>query len=792
MEQLLAGAEPAHFQAGRRSAADESGAALPQHVRLAEEYLSVRGIAFDVANAAGLVPGPNARQLDKTFKRRPALAIPYFDPLTGAPATWSDGGKQRAFMRVRYLGDEPRGFLPPSVKQQRYDQPAGSPVRAYFPCGTGIDWPKVLADPQVPLVMTEGEVKAIAACDAGIPTIGLGGVDSFTNDGAFLPELATIAWQSRQVIVCYDSDRAGNPAIQAAEKRLAQELRRRGAVVLIATIPPADDGVKVGLDDYVALYGAERTELMLLAAEPAPGKPVITLKSGKLNESLEELDAAFVASGEPVYQRAGVLVRVANAGETARIADLGTGHVTEEGITRTDVAPVIRVMEVRPCQQLASRAATFLKSDGRSKKGPVEADCTPVLAEHYLDKADGWRVPGLRRIVEAPTLRTNGTVLQTPGYDAASQLLYLPSVEFPRIADKPSRDEACAAYERLCRPMRTYPFTPEAKAVWAAAVITALVRPVLPSAPLFGFSATAAGSGKTKAAEIVGYVATGHTPASMPQARDREEERKRITSLLLSGDPVALVDNCTRPIESDIMCQVLTGAIFKDRILSLNKTVEVPTTTTFLVTGNNLVFKGDITTRALVCHIEPNIAHPETRTFDFDPLDEVKSGRPELVGAALTIMRAYFAAGCPKVKAPAWRFHDWQRFVHFPLLWAGAADPLLTRAVVEASDPDREAAERLISLFAKVFGSRRFTVRDIADLHDIAKPGRADMELFVAACEATDSQIRAGQIGRDMLNAKKMGNYLAAHAGMIASRWRLARAGDNSHAGAAEWRLIKV
>lgn len=796
MEQLNNGASVGNVQVSFSSITDEASAPLPEHERLANDDLERSGITEEVAKAAGMFAVADAHQLHGTFRRRPALVIPYYDPRTGEQVTWNDGGTQRPFYRVRYLGKEPRGFVPPADKPQRYAQPAGSPVCAYFPRSTGVDWGAVVDNPKIPLVITEGEKKAVAACEAEIWTIALGGVDCFQNKGAFLPELEAIAWQGRQVFICYDSDRASNPRVQAAEKRLAQELRRRGAIVLIASIPAAEEGSKLGLDDYIVRYGAAAAIEMLVTAELAPDKPVIALKSGKLNENLEELDAAFVTSDEPIYQRAGMLVRVANAGETGRPSSESTGNVTEDGITRNTTAPVIRVMEVRPCQQLASRAATFLKSDGRSKKGPVEVDCTPTLAEHYLDKADGWHVPGLRRIIEAPTLRGDGTVLQTHGYDRASQLLYLPSAEFPQVADMPSRDDARAALDWLCDPLRTYPLPPEAKAVWAAAVLTALVRPILPSAPLFGFSATTAGSGKTKAAEMVGYIATGHTPASMPQAREREEERKRLTSILLSGDPVALIDNCIRPIESDIMCQVLTSATFKDRVLSVNKTVEVPTATTFLVTGNNLVFKGDITTRALVCHIEPNMAHPESRKFDFDPLDEVKRDRPQLVKAALTIMRAHFAAGCPEVDAQSWRFPDWQRFVHFPLLWAGAADPLLTRGLVEASDPDRETAERLIGLIASVFGERRFTVRDIADCHEgwnIEKNDAASaMDLFFAALEASDGQMRVGVSGREMLNTRKMGHYLARHAGMIAGERKLMRAGDNIHTGTAEWQLTHV
>lgn len=48
------------------------------------------------------------------------------------------------------------------AKVIRYTQPAGSPVRAYF--STCVDWAAAFADPEQPIVFTEGEKKALACC----------------------------------------------------------------------------------------------------------------------------------------------------------------------------------------------------------------------------------------------------------------------------------------------------------------------------------------------------------------------------------------------------------------------------------------------------------------------------------------------------------------------------------------------------------------------------------------------------------------------------------------------------
>ncbi len=772
MEQLINGAGVGNVQASFSAITDEAGAPLPEHEQLANDDLERSGITDEVAKATGMLAVADARRLDSTFKRRAAIAIPYHDPRTGEQVTWNDGGTLRPFERVRYLGKEPRGFLPSPEKPQRYAQPAGSPVCAYFPRSTGIDWPAVLDNPKISLVITEGEKKAVAACEADISTIALGGVDCFQNKGAFLPELEAIAWQGRQVITCYDSDRASNPRVQAAEKRLAQELRRRGAIVLVATIPVAEDGSKLGLDDYIVRYGGAAAIEMLATAALAPDKPVIDLAPARLVENLVALDGAFVASGLRVYQRSGRVVYVENVGEMTN----------EDDIRRAGEAPTVREMTAQPCQQFAMRAATFQRWNER-KKGALPTECSPDLAKHYLSKVGGWRLPELQAIVEAPTIRPDGTLLQSPGYDAALGILYWPSGEFPTIPEAPTQDDARATYAELCDVVRGFEFaSPEAQATWVAAALTGLVRPALRTAPLFAFSAPVMGAGKTLAADLVSIIATGHEPAVMSQGHNPEEDAKQLLAVLMRGDLIVQIDNCEHPIEGDALCAILTSPSYQGRILGRSEMVTVPTNALFLATGNNMQFKGDMSTRALLCRIVPEDERPEERKFDWDARVETRELRPKLIKAALTIIRAYHVAGCPDVGAkPFGRFEDWQRFVQCPLIWAGAPDPCMTRELVEQNDPDRASFERLVSLWSEVFGIKPTPARDFTKLTNSPEAH----ELYELACELS------GDTRNGILNIKAFGEYLASKEDRATGGWRLTKGEDKKHK-VATWRLSKV
>ncbi len=96
---------------------------------------------------------------------------------------------------------------------------------------------------------------------------------------------------------------------------------------------------------------------------------------------------------------------------------------------------------------------------------------------------------------------------------------------------------------------------------------------------------------------------------------------------------------------------VLTQEGFKERLLGTNKNLSVPGHATFLVTGNNLTFVGDISTRAILCCLDPSCERPEEREFDVNLYNYIPIHRPELVKEALTILRAYHVADRPNRKS---------------------------------------------------------------------------------------------------------------------------------------------
>jgi hypothetical protein len=140
--------------------------------------------------------------------------------------------------------------------------------------------------------------------------------------------------------------------------------------------------------------------------------------------------------------------------------------------------------------------------------------------------------PGMRNlegIVESPVLRPDGSILDQPGYDNATGLLYQPNATYPSIGDNPTKEDAIAAAIKLIDVVCDFPFKSEAhRSAWLAALLTPLARYAYAGpSPLFLMDANVRSSGKTLLADIVGEIVGGHGMARTPQAVDESEEIKR-------------------------------------------------------------------------------------------------------------------------------------------------------------------------------------------------------------------------------------------------------------------------
>ena len=140
----------------------------------------------------------------------------------------------------------------------------------------------------------------------------------------------------------------------------------------------------------------------------------------------------------------------------------------------------------------------------------------------------------------------------------------------------------------------------------------------------------------------------------------------------------------------------------------------MPTNALFLATGNNLTFVGDITTRSILCSLNPKCERPEEREFEVDLRSYIPHHRSSLVKAALTILRAYIVAGKTKQPiAPFGRFEEWSNLVRSSIVWIGMEDPCKSRKDIESTDPVRLAIKALFTAWFVVFGNTPTKVKSV-------------------------------------------------------------------------------
>jgi len=496
---------------------------------------------------------------------------------------------------------------------------------------------------------------------------------------------------------------------------------------------------------------------------------VITIRPEDLNENLAAVDEAVATQSEElnVYRRGGAVVHI----QSEKSPAIFEGKETEtwsRALTLTTPAQM---------QQIAMRASSFQVYDGRSKKTKA-TQCPPQLAAHYLQMVARSKVPVLRALTNHPTTRPDGSTLQTAGFDSATGLLYEPDAAFPHVPDAPTKEEARAALKLLKRVVRGFEFASDLdRTVWLCAVLTAIVRDSLPIAPFFAFDAPLPGSGKTILASGVSVIALGYTAAPTSQT-DPDEERKTVASLLFRNAPFLFFDNCERPIQPSTLCEIATSPEWEARLLGTNRAPTLPTNITVMFTGNNLEIVGDIIERTLMCRLQPTTGRPSERAYGWSFEGECKERRPELVAAALTVIRGYIASGAGDMGLKPSRLPAWERLTRFPLAWLGEGDVVDTieqlRQIAAAEDSDSQFLAKLVEAW---WTDHRDSGVRLAEIEDDSNAG----QVFSLLSDRFEGEHFDG------INVRAASKFLAKHKGQIVGGKYFAQKIDRK--GVSMWRL---
>ena len=456
-------------------------------------------------------------------------------------------------------------------------------------------------------------------------------------------------------------------------------------------------------------------------------------------EDLHDASARYDAAERSIIYTGG--------GEKPRIIDEVQGVIRDYIFHRDGRLVTVRVADgehvLAPLSRealdnLINRRCCFLGFDRRGDE--VRLDAPKWVAEmiHGLGEWPTFRE--IRQVTAAPFLRPDGSVGGLkPGYDAESKVWADVPEGLVPSPENPTDEEARVAIQKLLNVVDEFPFeSPASKAVFVSAVLTIPARRHIAGAvPLFVVDASKSGSGKTLLARVIAMIGTGTDQGLANSGANEAEFRKAITSFLLSGQPVMILDNQVGKLGGEALDRLLTSGKWMDRLLNHNLVVTLKNDIVTIVTSNNSQIVGDTGRRSLAIRLVPECEYPEYREFQrTDLLRHVQRHRSELALAAITILRWQIVRGYPETKvfdritddgqvvqSPVGSFGSfeaWSRLVRQAVIQLGLPDPVRTQSAIREIDDQAIAKRRFVTALAEWKpdwnGTAEELVRDVCSL----------------------------------------------------------------------------
>jgi hypothetical protein len=560
--------------------------------------------------------------------------------------------------------------------------------------------------------------------------------------------------------------------------RIRQEVERSYGKIAAGTVPAAGAAPAAGTSP-------------LGVAGPAPGAsaaphhviPTIRIVAGKLPEIAAQITRALIANGAPIFVRSGTLVEPVT--ETTAAAD-GRKTVTAK------LSPLTADSLLWPIAD-----AAIFQTFNRRRNGWIDTDPPLQLVRMVLAGERQWPFPRVSGIITTPTLRADGSLLSSPGYDSQSGLYLQSTLQLSPIPEHPTKEQARAALDMLIDLLSEFPFAKPSnrsvsidRSVALSGLLTAHVRGSLPTAPVILVRADTPGTGKSYLVDIFAMLSTGRLCPVITASRSAEETEKRLSTVLLDGSNIVSLDNVMHDLAGELLCQVSERPVIKVRILGRSEMPDCESHTAVFATGNNVAFKGDMVRRGLVCNLEALIERPELREFKKDALDHAANQRGAYVAAVLTIIRAYLEAGAPRVCGPLGSYAAWSRMVRSPLVWLGEPDPIASMEAAREEDEELSSIREYFDLWQDydLDLDTDYTSNRVVEAACMRMGGGSQLDLNPRIFEQFLLRVAADKNGN--ISALRLGLWMRKISGRVVAGHRLIRGRDDR--AVATFRLERV
>jgi hypothetical protein len=363
--------------------------------------------------------------------------------------------------------------------------------------------------------------------------------------------------------------------------------------------------------------------------------PEIIVANRPLREKSNDTMAAVEQANNPpqLFERAGHLVRIVK---------------DENG------APYIEQLSESAFRGFMDRSANYVHVTNKSEKIPLSAPPLEIVRDCM--SLPHRNLPPLLNVTEIPVVRSDGTIVDSPGYDPITKLYYEPAkgLVVPNVPDVPTQSDLRSAVALLNEIVSDFPFdTTASHANGIGAMVTPIYRPMISGVtPMCLLDKPQAGTGASLYGEVISTIATDRAAMMTAPATDEEWEKK-LTSVLRRGRSVIIIDNVEGNLYSPSLAMFLTSNNINARILGQTEDIILPNRATYICTGNNVRLAGDLPRRCYLCRMDALEAKPWTRDptrFKHPNLIQwVKQNRGAIIAAIMTLARAWVTAGRPAV-----------------------------------------------------------------------------------------------------------------------------------------------
>jgi hypothetical protein len=231
------------------------------------EKLISSAITPDVAAKRGYYSATTRSQLDDLgFSRSQQTVIAGGAAALIIPLYNASGSKAGFQMRP----DNPR--ISAQNKPLKYETPGQQTSVIDVPPASRY----LLRNGQVPMLITEGALKADSAASQGLLCLAISGVYGFRGRNEYgsytvLPDWEEIAFKNREIPIVFDSDVTEKESVYRALLRLHGWIRMKGGDASVKRLPPGPHGEKTGLDDF--FFRGQTPEQLLRLPGELPSAP---------------------------------------------------------------------------------------------------------------------------------------------------------------------------------------------------------------------------------------------------------------------------------------------------------------------------------------------------------------------------------------------------------------------------------------------------------------------------------------------------------------------------------------